>query len=149
MALTEDALDCPLEQPHTERLNDIWDSPVFRNFRDDDGTCFFAKHGNELRFAFSLGADSFHPLHNLEAKQIMSATAIFLVLLNFPEDQRYKYKNMYLAGVIPGPGKPSLEQINHVLSLVVEKLLEFWKGVYFTGTAKFIEGCFSKGALIL
>ena len=55
---------------------------------------------------------------------------------------------MYLAGVIPGPGKPSLEQINHVLSLVVKEVLEFWKGVYFTCTAKFIEGRFSKGALI-
>ena len=78
----------------------------------------------------------------------MSATAIYLVLLNFPEDQRYKHKNMYLAGVIPGPGKPSLEQINHVLSLIVKELLEFWKGVYFTRTGKFLGGRFSKGALI-
>jgi hypothetical protein len=144
----EDILDRPLERPHTDRLNDIWDSPVFRNFHDDDKSPFFAKHGDEARFAFSLGADSFHPLHNLEAKQLMSATAIFLVLLNFPEDQRYKSKNMYLAGVIPGPGKPSLEQINHVLSLIVKELLEFWKGVYFTRSAKFPNGRFSKGALI-
>ena len=145
----EDILDRPLERPYTGRLADIWDSPVLRNFHEDeDGTPFFAKHGDEARFAFSLGADSWHPLHNLEAKQLMSATAIFLVLLNFPEDQRYQRKNMYLAGVIPGPGKPSLEQINHVLSLVVKEVLEFWKGVYFTRTAKFIEGRFSKGALI-
>lgn len=144
----EDILDRPLERPNSGRLTDIWDSPVFRKFRDEDGTPFFAKHGDEARFAFSLGADSWHPLHNLEAKQLMSATAIYLVLLNFPEDQRYKHKNMYLAGVIPGPGKPSLEQINHVLSLVVKELLEFWKGVYFTRTAKFLDGRFSKGALI-
>ena len=144
----EDILDRLLERPNSGRLTDIWDSPVFRKFRDEDGSPFFAKHGDEARFAFSLGADSWHPLHNLEAKQLMSATAIYLVLLNFPEDQRYKHKNMYLAGVIPGPGKPSLEQINHVLSLVVKELLEFWKGVYFTRTAKFLDGRFSKGALI-
>ena len=90
----EDILDRPLERPHTERVKDIWDSPVFRNFHDEDGSYFFAKRGDEARFAFSLGADSFHPLHNLKAKQLMSATAIFLVLLNFPEDQRYKYKNI-------------------------------------------------------
>lgn len=144
----EDILDHPLERPHTGRFKDIWDSPVFKKFRDENGSRFFAKHGDEARFAFSLGADSFHPLHNLEAKQLMSATAVFLVLLNFPEDQRYKYKNMYLAGVIPGPGKPSLEQINHVLSLIVVELLEFWKGVYFARTAKFFGGRFSKGALI-
>lgn len=144
----EDILDRPLERPDTERPSDIWDSPVFKNFREEDGTHFFRKHGDEARFAFSLGADSWHPLHNLEAKQLMSATAIYLVLLNLPEDQRYKHKNMYLAGVIPGPGKPSLEQINHVLTLVVKELSEFWKGVYFTRTAKFLDGRFSKGALI-
>lgn len=144
----EDILDRPLERSPTGRLTDIWDSPVFRTFRDDDESPFFAKHGDEARFAFSLGADSWHPLHNLEAKQQMSATAIYLVLLNLPEDQRYKHKNMYLAGVIPGPGKPSLEQINHVLVLLVKELLEFWRGVYFTRTAKFPGGRFSKGALI-
>jgi hypothetical protein len=51
----EDILDRPLERPHTERFTDIWDSPVFRNFRDEDGSPFFARHGDEARFAFSLG----------------------------------------------------------------------------------------------
>lgn len=144
----EDILDRPLRRENTTRMADVWDSPVFRNFREEDGTHFFAEHGTEGRFAFSLGADSWHPLHNLEAKQLMSSTAVFLVLLNLPEDQRYKHKNMYLAGVIPGPGKPSLDQINHALILLVKELLEFWRGVYFTRTAKFSDGRFSKGALI-
>ena len=121
---------------------------MLKNLRDDDNTPFFAKHGDELRLAFSLGADSFHPLGSLEAKQSMSATALYMVLLNLPKDQRFKYKNMYLVGVIPGPSKPSLEQINHVLSLLVLELLEFWKGVYYTQTYKFPGGRLSKGALI-
>jgi len=78
----------------------------------------------------------------------MSATAIYMVLLNLPKDQRFKYKNMYLVGVIPGPSKPSLEQINHALILLVRELLEFWKGVYYTRTCKFPNGRFSKGAMI-
>ena len=144
----EEVLDVP-NDPHTsDRMSDIWDSPVFRGFRDTDGTRFFAKHGDDARFAFSLGADSFHPLGSLEVKQVMSATAIFMVLLNFPKDQRFKYKNMYLVGVIPGPSKPSLEQINHALVLLVKELLEFWKGVYFTRTARFRNGRFAKGAMI-
>jgi hypothetical protein len=129
-------------------MGDIWDSPILKNFRDVDDTPFFAKHGDELRLAFSLGADSFHPLGSLEAKQSMSATAIYMVLLNLPKDQRFKYKNMYLVGVIPGPSKPSLEQINHALSLLVRELLEFWKGIYYTRTYKFPNGRFSKGAMI-
>ena len=144
----EDTLDAAYNLPSADRMTDIWDSPVFRNFRDVDKTPFFAKHGDEVRFAFSLGADSFHPLGSLEAKQTMSATAIYMVLLNLPKEERFKYKNMYLVGVIPGPSKPSLEQINHVLSLLVLELLEFWKGVYYTRTYKFPGGRFSKGVLI-
>ena len=144
----EEVLDAAYDTPASDRMADIWDSPVFREFREPDGSPFFAKHGDEVRFAFSLGADSFHPLGSLEAKQVMSATAIFMVLLNFPKDQRFKYKNMYLVGVIPGPSKPSLDQINHVLVLLVKELLEFWKGVYFTRTARFRNGRFSKGAMI-
>ena len=135
------------QQP-SDRMEDIWDSPLLRNFRDTDKTPFFGKHGDELRIAFSLGADSFHPLGSREAKQTMSATALYMVVLNFPPHLRYKYRNMYLVGVIPGPGKPSLDQINHVLSLLVQELLEFWKGIYFTRTAKFANGRFSKGALV-
>jgi hypothetical protein len=144
----EDVLDSAYNTAPADRLTDIWDSPILKTFRDADKTPFFAKHGDEARFAFSLGADSFHPLGSLEAKQSMSVTAIYMVLLNFPKEQRFKYKNMYLVGVIPGPSKPSLTQINHVLSLLVLELLEFWRGVYYTRTFKFPGGRFSKGAMI-
>ena len=144
----EDELDAAYDKPAADRMTDVWDSTVFKNFRDVDGTPFFAKHGHEARLAFSLGADSFHPLGSLEAKQSMSATAIYMVLLNFSKEQRFKYKNMYLVGVIPGPSKPSLEQINHALSLLVLELLEFWKGVFYTRTYKFPSGRLSKGAMI-
>jgi hypothetical protein len=144
----EDVLDAAYNKPAKDRMTDIWDSPVFKKFRDTDKTPFFAEHGHEARFAFSLGADSFHPLGSLEAKQSMSATAIYMVLLNLPKEERFKYKNMYLVGVIPGPSKPSLEQINHALSLLVLELLEFWKGVFYTRTYKFPSGRLLKGALI-
>lgn len=144
----EEVIDAAPHRAPTGRMTDIWDSPVFRNFRDADGLPFFAERGTEGRYAFSIGADSFHPLGNLEAKQSISSTAIYLVLLNLPEGERHKYKNMYLAGVIPGPSKPSLEQINHVLALLVKELLEFWKGVFFTSTARHVFGRFVKGAAI-
>lgn len=144
----EDMFEESFRRQPTGRMEDIWDSPLLRNFRDTDKTPFFGKHEDELRIAFSLGADSFHPLGSLEAKQTMSATALYMVILNFPPHLRYKYKNMYLVGVIPGPGKPSLDQINHAVVLLVQELLEFWKGVYFTRTAKFTNGRLSKGALI-
>ena len=144
----EDMFEKSYRPQPAARMEDIWDSPLLRNLRDSDKTPFFAKHGDELRIAFSLGADGFHPLGSLEAKQTMSATALYMVILNFPPHLRYKYRNMYLVGVIPGPGKPSLDQINHAVVLLVKELLEFWKGVYFTRTAKFANGRLSKGALV-
>ncbi|KAK0478105.1 hypothetical protein EDD18DRAFT_1114227 [Armillaria luteobubalina] len=40
---------------------------------------------------------------------------------------------MYLVGVIPGPGHPSLDAVNHALYLLVDNFLQFWNpGVWFT-----------------
>ena len=138
----------PCNRPGTSVMGDIWDAPVLRNFRDVDGQSFFRDRGNEIRLAFSLNADGFNPFHMIEAKQSVSCTAIYMVVLNFPEHLRFLFRNMYLAGVIPGPGKPSLDQINHALSLVVTELLEFWKGVYYTVIFASLSGCLTKGAMI-
>ena len=138
----------PCDRPPTAVMQDIWDAPVLKNFRDVDGRRFFQGRGDEIRLAFSLNADGFNPFHMIEAKQSVSCTAIYMVILNFPEHLRFSFRNMYLAGVIPGPGKPSLDQINHALSLVVTELLEFWKGVYYTAIYASSSGCLTKGAMI-
>jgi len=144
----EELLREPCDKSVASTMEDIWDAPVLRNFRDVDGKPFFRNRSGELRLAFSLNADGFHPLHKLEAKQTMSCTAIYMVLLNFPPTLRYLFRNMYLAGVIPGPGKPSLDQINHALSLLVLELLDFWKGVFYTITFASASGLLTKGAMI-
>jgi len=144
----EEMLREPCDRPATSVMEDIWDAPVLRNFKDVDGKPFFRGRHGELRLAFSLNADGFHPLHKLEAKQTMSCTAIYMVLLNFPPTLRYLFRNMYLAGVIPGPGKPSLDQINHALSLLVSELLDFWKGIFYTMTFASSSGLLTKGAMI-
>ena len=138
----------PCDRTASPTMCDIWDSPVLRNFRDVDGRGFFRGRGNEIRLAFSLNVDGFNPFHMLEAKQSVSCTAIYMVVLNFPPHLWFLFRNMYLAGVIPGPGKPSLDQINHALSLLVTELLEFWKGVYYTAMYASQAGCLTKGVLI-
>ncbi|KAI9061491.1 hypothetical protein FKP32DRAFT_1575884 [Trametes sanguinea] len=56
---------------------------------------------------------------------------------------------MYLAGVIPGPSKPSLEQLNPYLSLVVDELLEFWDpGVTYSRTSRHLSSHLVRAALI-
>lgn len=144
----EELLCEPCDKLTTSTMEDIWDAPVLRNFRDVNGKSFFRNRPGELRLAFSLNANGFHPLHKLEAKQTMSCTAIYMVLLNFPPTLRYLFCNMYLAGIIPGPGKPSLDQINHTLSLLVLELLDFWKGIFYTITFASASGLLMKGAMI-
>ncbi|KAG2738629.1 hypothetical protein P692DRAFT_201730859 [Suillus brevipes Sb2] len=56
---------------------------------------------------------------------------------------------MYLVGIIPGPTKPSTDQINHFLKLLVDDLLPFWNpGVTFSRTAKYPDGRIIRIALI-
>jgi hypothetical protein len=144
----EDLLREPCDKPETSVMEDIWDAPVLRRIRDVDGRPFFRGREGELRLAFSLNADGFNPLHMLEAKQSLTCTAVYMIILNFPPNLRYLFRNMYLAGVIPGPGKPSLDQINHVLSLLVQELLDFWRGVFYTITFACASGLLTKGAMI-
>jgi hypothetical protein len=66
---------------------------------------------------------------------------MYMVCLNLPPDPWYLPKNMYLVGVIPGPTKPSTNQVNHFLKLLVDDLLPFWNsGVTFLHTAKYSDG---------
>ncbi|KAI9062655.1 hypothetical protein FKP32DRAFT_1612426 [Trametes sanguinea] len=56
---------------------------------------------------------------------------------------------MYLAGVIPGPSKPSLDEINPYLGLLVDELLEFWTpGVKYSCTAKHSSPHLVRAALL-
>ena len=58
---------------------------------------------------------------------------IWLVVLNLPLHICYHPENVCQVGMIPD--KPSMDEINHYLQLVVGDLLEFWDpGVYFSQT---------------
>ena len=93
------------------------------------------------RYAFSLSADSFDPLGNVTAKHSISATGINMVLLNLPPHSRHKTENFYHAGVVPGPGKPSNEQMNHFTQLIVDEFAPLYDhGVRYSKTAKYPEG---------
>ncbi len=84
-----------------------------------------------------------------EAKQTVSSTAIWLVLLSLPPHMRHRPENMFLAGVVPGPRKPSLSDINHSLKLLVDILLEFFDpGVLYSRMARHKQGCRVRAILV-
>ncbi|KII89487.1 hypothetical protein PLICRDRAFT_108974 [Plicaturopsis crispa FD-325 SS-3] len=127
---------------------DIWQSKVFASLVDPSGQSFLPSRSNgELRLVFALAADGFNPNQNKMAKKQSSTFAMWLVLLNFPPHLRYRPENIFPVGFIAG--KPSIEEVNHALQLVVNDLKEFWKpGVRFSRTYKYRLGRLALSILI-
>jgi Transposase family tnp2 len=123
-------------------MEDAWDAGhLCKILLLKKGERFLPGPIDETRLAFSFSMDSFNPYHMKEAKQTVSSTAIWLVLLNLPPHLRYRPENMFLAGIIPGPRKPSLTDVNHSIKLLVDVLLEFFDpGVWYSRTAKHSHG---------
>nr|VWO99119.1 Zn(2)-C6 fungal-type domain-containing protein [Ganoderma boninense] len=143
-----DAAATRLMEPPKAVMEDIWDAPVLRELLKD-GRPFVLGPPEEGRYIFGLYVDSFNPYQSKEAKQTVSVTGIYLVCLNLPPHLRYLPENTLLVGVIPGPHKPSLEQLNHFLRPLVDELLVFWDtGVFFSRTAKYDCGRLVRAALV-
>ena len=128
-------------------IEDIWDTQFMRDFPDPTQTTherrpfFTPDMKQDGRYAFSLSAESFDPLGNVTAKHTISATGINMVLLNLPPHSRHKTENFYHAGVIPGPGKPSNEQMNHFTQLIVDEFAPLYDhGVRYSKTARYPNG---------
>src|SRR6201996_2964852 len=136
-------------RPRKDYMVDMWDAEHLCRILLKEGERFLPGPTNETRLAFSFSMDSFNPYHMKEAKQTVSSTAIWLILLNLPSHLRYRPENMFLAGTIPGPRKPSLSDINHSLDLLVEVLLElFDPGVCYSRTARHNKGCRVRAILV-
>ena len=126
-----------------EQMRDIWDGSVLREFRGPDGRLFVKEKSriSDGRYIFSLCMDEFNPYHNKQAGKTASVGAIYMVCLNLPPHLRFRVENVFLVGVIPGPKKPSIEQINEILRPLVDDLLIFWNpGVYFSRTFRYARG---------
>jgi len=140
----ESALEAPLYKPSDSSAKsewgDIFDAGFIRDLKGCDGKSFWWRDGDELRLVFSLNVDGFNPFGMKVAKGT-SFTGIYMACLNLPADIQHDTDNMYLCGIIPGPKKPSLEQINNFLRPLVDELLQFWEpGIFFSRTAKYRHG---------
>lgn len=109
-----------------EWMEDVWDAGHLCRILLKKGEQFLPGPIDKTHLAFSFSMDSFNPYHMKEAKQTVSSTAIWLILLNLPLYLWYHPKNMFLAGIIPGPKKPSLSDVNHSIKLLVDVLLKFF-----------------------
>jgi hypothetical protein len=71
-------------RPRKEYMEDMWDAGHLCKILLKKGERFLPGPATEMRLAFSFSMDSFNPYHMKEAKQTVSSTAIWLVLLNLP-----------------------------------------------------------------
>jgi len=60
--------------------------------------------------------------------RIHSTGAVWLTILNFPQDICYLYQNTILLMLPPGPHEPSLEQLNECMDPIALDLNDMYKG---------------------
>lgn len=120
---------------------DIWDASEIHEVAWPDGKTFKDAPKDELRLVCTIAIDWFNPFHNRTAGKKWSIGAIYMTCLNIPADIRFRPENICLLGVIPGPSKPSAEQMNCFLLPIVEDLKPFWEtGKFYTQTADYEAG---------
>ena len=109
---------------HEKELEDIYDGRVWKEFESN----FFSGRNN---LGFMLNVDWFQPYKH----STYSLGVIYLVILNFPRNIRYKLENSIIIGFIPGPHEPS-GNINTYLGPLVQELLELWHGSWVGGGSR-------------
>ncbi|KAJ7454114.1 hypothetical protein FB451DRAFT_1049806 [Mycena latifolia] len=130
-------------------MSDIWSSPEIQNLKGPDGKPFLEGPEGEGRYLFSFATDGFNPYQNKQAKQQVTSTGFWAILLNFPIHLRYLFENMCHLGTGPGPYSPSVGRLNPFLALAARDFLEFWEpGVFYTRTHKYRMGRRAKGMMI-
>lgn len=133
-------------------VRDIWEADYVHKL-EREGRRFWDRSAqdsrkHEARYLFALAVDWFNAHHSPVGKKSWEVGSIFLVCLNLPPHLRFRQENVCLLGVIPGPHKPSTDEINHFLWPLVEELLQLWStGVWYTQTADFPTGRLVRGVL--
>ena len=145
----EDMLDRDVSPNKHGIMRDIWDAPELHNVMGTDGKPFICRDGSEGRYIFSFCMDGFNPFQLKQAGKKASVVGMYMICLNLPPEERYKLENMFLVGIIPGPHEPKKEEINHLLSPLVDDLLDSYRhGVWYSRTQNYKSGRYTRCVLV-
>ena len=98
-------------------FSDICDGNVYKTFLDIDGTLYFSDKRN---LGALINLDWFNPYENQE----YSVGALYMVLVNLPREVRFKWENVIVLGILPGPKES--KHVNTYLEPHIEELQETW-----------------------
>ena len=110
-------------------LGDVYEGRVWDEFHSILGNPFLSQPNN---LSLMLNVDSFNPFDGTP----YSAGVIYFVVQNFPRSERFKFENIILAGIIPGPREPK-KHMNTFLSPIVKDLQQLYTGVIMPNPTSF------------
>lgn len=119
-----------------------------RTFEGPEKGVLFINRNGKGRYLFALNVD-FFAVEGLNPRSPSASCGIIsMACLNLDIEIRYKPENMYLAGVIPGPNEPHLEELNFYLRPLMNDMVDSWDlGIHFTRTACFPDGRSTNSAI--
>ena len=106
------------KQMHPSKISDIYDGTFYKNFKDNNGKWYFEEKRN---IGLILNFDFFNPFKRTK----YSLGVLYAVIVNLPREERLKWENVLIIGIIPGPEEPSLT-LNSFLKPFTDELLECW-----------------------
>ena len=122
-------------------IADIYDGSIWKDLLKFKGDNFLNAPRN---LAFAINVDWFQPF---KRRSDCSVGVNYLVLLNLPREERFKWENIIVAGIIPEMAKEP-KSLNTFLEPIVDELKALWKGVKLS-TSQSSTALKYRGALIL
>jgi Transposase family tnp2 len=125
---TETAIQQSGERVRGDIVEDIMSADGVWAIKGPDGVPFLSggQH-NELCFLWALSMDFFNVHHNKIAGKTYPVGCILLSCIQLLPDMRKKTENLCLVSLIPGPHKPSMEEIDHFLQPLIETMKQSWE----------------------
>lgn len=120
---------------------DVYDGSIWKDFLKFKGDNFLNAPRN---LAFAINVDWFQPF---KRRNDRSVGVLYLVLLNLPKEERFKWENIILEGIVPEMAKEP-KSLNTFLEPIVDELKALWKGVKLSTSQSSIPLKY-RGALIL
>lgn len=103
-------------------MTDVFDGQLWTDFMCYKGVDFFKKPRN---YGLMLNFDYFQPMKH---RKDYSVGVLYLVLLNLPRSERFKWENVIVVGLIPSMEKEP-KNLNEFLNPLVTELKILWKGI--------------------